>query len=175
MSRIYTTKTPSLKAHIADVRNINAKVIDAKKIKLNGENLEDLLNNTDGKITSVRHPNDNREVITENDLWGSTAEIKDGEIIFHNNYVNVPDAIGCDGWYGGITKVVNNKAYEGNTLYANLETGKLVNGDGMFAWGDKLIVFDSDLSSLVSGFDMFHKCSNLTEFKSNLGSLTNGY
>jgi hypothetical protein len=37
MSRIYTTKTSSLKATIADVRNL-----DAKKLMLNGKNIEEL-------------------------------------------------------------------------------------------------------------------------------------
>ena len=36
MSEKFTTQTASLKATTADVRIINAKTIDAKKIKLNG-------------------------------------------------------------------------------------------------------------------------------------------
>ena len=67
----YTTKTASLKTTKADVN-----ILSTKKIKVNGKDV----------ATSVKHPNDTREVITENDLWGSWAEITtDGEIIFHDD------------------------------------------------------------------------------------------
>ena len=41
MSENFNINTATLKATIADIRKLNAKIVDAKKIKLNGENLED--------------------------------------------------------------------------------------------------------------------------------------
>ena len=169
MSNLYTTKTAALKATKADVSKLNVK-----NIKVNGKDV----------ATSVKHPNDTREVITENDLWGSWAEIKDGEIVFHEDEVISPGFsvddpnTGCleaVAWDVGITKVENNKAYKGDILFANVETNKIKNGDTMFYYCSNLTNFTSDLSSLINGSRMFDGCSSLTNFASDLNSLTNGY
>ena len=168
MSSLYTTKTAALKATKADVSKLNVKTI-----KVNGKDV----------ATSVKHPNDTREVITENDLWGSWAEIKDGEIIFHDDEVISPGFsvddpnTGCleaDPWDVDITKVENNKAYKGDILFANVETNKIKNGEKMFSYCSKLANFSSDLSPLTNSYGMFYDCSNLTTFTSDLSSLTNG-
>ena len=87
----YTTKTAALRATIADVNKL-----ETKKLKVNGKDV----------ATSVKHPNDTREVITENDLWGSWAEItNDGEIIFHEDEVTNPRTGQMRTWNENITKV----------------------------------------------------------------------
>ena len=168
MSSLYTTKTAALKATKADVSKLNVK-----NIKVNGKDV----------ATSVKHPNDTREVITENDLWGSWAEIKDGEIIFHDDEIVNPGAstddpsTGCSeavAWDFEITKVENNKAYKGVTLFANVETNKIKNGNDMFKGCNNFTTFNSDLSSLINGYYMFTNCSNLESFTSDLSPLTNG-
>ena len=168
MSDLYTTKTAALKAIKADVSKLNTK-----SLKVNGKDV----------ATSVKHPNDTREVITENDLWGSWAEIKDGEIIFHEDEVISPGFsvddpnTGCleaEAWDVDITKVENNKAYKGDILFANVETNKIKNGEKMFSFCSKLANFSSDLSLLTNGYSMFYNCSNLIAFTSDLSSLTKG-
>ena len=190
MSNLYTTKTAALKATKADVSKLNTK-----SLKVNGKDV----------ATSVKHPNDTREVITENDLWCSWAEIKDGEIIFHEDeVVNNPNKV----WNINIAKVENNKAYTGEIDFygalsnlafcANVQTEKIKGGYNMFSSCanlttfasdlssltigcamfikcDNLTTITSDLSSLINGSDMFHNCSKLTTFTSDLSSLTNGY
>lgn len=42
MSKNYNTKTASLKATIADIRNLDAKQIDAEKIKLQGKDIKEI-------------------------------------------------------------------------------------------------------------------------------------
>ena len=166
-NNLYTTKTAALKATKADVTKLNVKTI-----KVNGKDV----------ATSVKHPNDTREVITENDLWGSWAEItKDGEIIFHEDELSNPNASNYTTWKEDITKVEDNKAYVGVTLYANIQTEKLKNGTSMFSDCIFLTTFTSDLSSLTDGYQMFRSCHNLTNFTSdssgspvNLSSLTDG-
>ena len=166
MSNLYTTKTAALKATKADVSKLNVK-----NIKVNGKDV----------ATSVKHPNDTREVITENDLWGSWAEIKDGEIIFHDDeIVNPPNKV----WNINIAKVENNKAYTGEIDFygalsnlafcANVQTEKIKGGYNMFSNCANLTTFASDLSSLIEGCDMFHNCSNLTTFTSDMSSLIDG-
>ena len=130
----YTTKTAALRATIADVNKL-----ETKKIKVNGKDV----------ATSVKHPNDTREVITENDLWGSWAEItSNGEIIFHEDEVTNPNVSNYSAWNSNITKVEDNKAYIGETLYGNIQTEKIKDGDFIFKYCTNLTTFDSDLSSL---------------------------
>ena len=168
MVKNYTTQTASLKTTFADVRKL-----DVKKIKVNNKDV----------ATSVKHPNDTREVITENDLWGSWAEIKDGEIIFHDDEVVNPNASSNDAWNYNISKVENNKAYirdesYGNIikdeLYGNIQTENIKNGHTMFQSCHDMRSFNSDLKSLVHGESMFWRCDSLSSFTSDLNSLTNG-
>ena len=172
MSRIYTTKTPSLKATFADIRNIGAK-----NITLNGKNILDYIKDA---TPTVKHASDTRETVTENDLWGQYTEVlEDGTVIIHDDDVTNPNV--DYSWNGAITKVEDNKAYVGDTLYANIQSEKIKNGQCMFFRGSNLTTFTSDLSSLTNGTYMFRMCSNLTTFTSdssgspvNLSSLTDG-
>ena len=160
----YTTKTAALKATIADVSKINTK-----KLKVNGKDV----------VVGAKHANDTRETVTENDLWGQYTEVKDGQVIVHDDWITNPNV--DYSWNGAITKVENNKAYVGDTLYANIQSEKIKNGQCMFYRGSNLTTFSSDLSSLTDGTYMFRMCSNLTTFSSdssgspvNLSSLTDG-
>ena len=161
----YTTKTAALKATVADI----------SKLKVKGKDV----------ATSVKHPNDTREVITENDLWGSWAEItKDGEIVFHNDEImnpnkDLPSNTCAEGmpWNSSITKIENNKAYIGDVMWANIQTERITENSGydsIFRDCSNLISFNSDMSSLTTASLMFNNCSNLTSFKSDLSSLTHG-
>ena len=155
----YTTKTGALKATIADINRL-----EAKKLKVGGKDV----------ATSVKHPDDTRGVITENDLWGSWAEItNDGEIIFHNDEVTIP-SIGSEEWVSNITKVENGKAYVNDTFYCNIETEKIKNAIRTFTDSEKLTSWKSDLTSLENNRIMFGNCINLTSFEGDLSSLTSG-
>ena len=168
MSRIYTTKTPSLKATIADIRNL-----DAKKINLKGK---DILEHIKESVPTIKHSQDTRETVTEDDLWGQWAETKsDGTIIVHDNWVTNPNASSSSAWNTSITKVEDNKSYTSSGFYANIQTEKIKDGKGMFSSCKNLTTFSSNLLNLMNGYGMFYYCSNLTSFSSDLSSLTDGY
>ena len=174
MSDLYTTKTATLKAIKADVRNL-----DAKKINLKGKDILEYINEA---TPTIKHANDTRETVTENDLWGQYIETKsDGTIIVHDDWVTNPGASNYSPWHESITNVEDNKAYTSSGFYANIQTEKIKDGEYMFYFCSNLTSFNSDLSSLTNGYSMFYKCSNLTSFSSDsigspvkLSSLTNG-
>lgn len=166
----YITRLTSM---TADIRKLNVKMVDAEKIKLNGENLEDLLNNAEGKITSVRHPNDTREVITENDLWGSKSKIENGEVIFYEEEVTNPSGSRTP-WNSSITKVEESKAFIDEDFFANLDTNNIIDGSFFFSNCKSLTSFISDISSIKTGDAMFHGASLMSEFKSELPLLERG-
>ena len=162
----YTTKTAALRATIADVNKL-----EAKKIKVNGKDV----------VLGAKHSQDTRETVTENDLWGQYTEIKDGQVIVHDDEVINPTRSTDIAWNNEITKVEDNKAYVGDTFYANIQTEKIKDGGYMFIDCTNLTTFTSDLSSLTNGEGMFWQCSNLSSFTSDssgstmdLSSLTNG-
>ena len=165
----YTIKTPSLKTTVLDARKLTSYTVQADSIKVGDKNVA----TEDKLITSIKHTGDNREVITENDLWGSWAEIKDGEVIFHDDEVVNPSKDTQDAWNRKITKVENNKAYVGDNLYANIQTEKIKDGDSMFQNCSYLTSFTSDLSSLDNGNYMFGR-SSIISFESDLSSLKTG-
>ena len=170
MSRIYTTKTPSLKATIADIRKLNVK-----DLTINGEGIIDKINSAK---TVVKHSQDTRETITENDLWGQWVETKaDGTVIVHDDEVTNPN--GSSVWNSSITKLEDTKAYvggeSGDTFFANIQTKRLKVGSYMFNGCSNLTsIFFSDFSSLTHGDFMFQNCANLTLFITIFSSLTNG-
>ena len=164
-NNFYTTKTAALKATTADIRNLNAQ-----EIKLKGKNILDYIEES---TPTVKHSQDTRETVTENDLWGQWIETtEDGTIIVHDDVVNPNGS--SSAWNINITKVENNKAYVNETLYGNIQTDKIKNGQAMFRAGRKLTSFDSDLSNLTSGKYMFTFCNNLQSFVSDLTNLKDG-
>ena len=165
-NNLYTTKTAALKATKADVTKLNVKTIF-----VGGENILDIIKRA---TPNIKHSQDTRETVTENDLWGQYIETKsDGTVIIHDDEVVNPN--GNYAWNTSITKIEDNKAYIGDTLFANIQTENIKNDNGMFYNCNALTTFTSDLSSLNRGHSMFRGCSNLTTFNcDDLSSLTNG-
>ena len=157
----------NLSATYADVRKL-----DVKKINLKGKNILEYIKES---VPTIKHSQDTRETVTENDLWGQYVEtLEDGTIIVHDDWVTNPNASNKSAWNTSITKVEDNKTYIDDTLFANIQTEKLVNGRSMFYYCKLLNSFSSDLSSLTIGTSMFAGCSTLTTFNSDLSSLTTG-
>lgn len=153
MGKNFTTKTASIKATHADVRKLNAKVVDAKKIKLNGTNIEDLLSSAGSGVIIE----DGREVKTKYDIWEHAAvENADGSVTVKNLYI--PDASGWIDEFGAdfnigtgniwnmtnsqVISCVDGKMYakdDGDvslsnlgTFVANIDTSKIVDGSNLF-------------------------------------------
>lgn len=170
----------NLSATYADVRKLDVKVVDVKKINLKGENILDIIKRA---TPTIKHSQDTRETVTENDLWGQWVETtSDGTVIVHDDWVTNPNASKVTGWNTLITKVENNKAYVDDTLYCNIQTEKIKDGTHMFSGCKNLTTFTSDLSSVTDGSNMFYDCKNLTTFAAdssgspvNLSSLTDGF
>ena len=166
-NNLYTTKTAALKATKADINNLNVK-----KLFLGGENILNIIKRA---TPTIKHANDTRETVTENDLWGQYIETtSDGTVIVHDDWVTNPNSSNSVGWNTSITKVEDNKAYVGDTLYANIQLEKIKDGSSMFSKCSALTSFSSDLPNLTNGNCMFYGCSKLNSFSSDLSSLTNG-
>jgi hypothetical protein len=67
MGKNFTTKTASIKATHADVRKL-----DAKEIKINGENILDKIKSSKTTVLDERGTN-----VTPYDLWGTRVETAD--------------------------------------------------------------------------------------------------
>lgn len=177
MATNFITNTASLKTTIADVRKLNAK-----KIFLGGEDILDIIKSSSSpsspSATTIKHANDTRETVTENDLWGQWIETtSDGTIVVHDDEVVNPNASNSSAWDTSIAIVEDNKAYvgeEGDIFFANVQTEKIKNGYYMFYGSSALTSFSSDLPRLTDGTKMFFR-SALTSFFSNLSSLMEGY
>jgi len=125
MATNFITNTASLKTTIADIRKLNVK-----KLVLGGENILDIIKNA---TPTIKHSQDTRETVTENDLWGQYIETKsDGTIIIHDDEVTNPNASSSTAWNSSITKVEDNKAYVGDTFFANVQTEKIKDGGSTF-------------------------------------------
>jgi hypothetical protein len=101
MAKNFITNTASLKTTYADVRKL-----DARKINLKGKNILDHIKEN---VPIIKHDNDTRETITENDLWGQYIEVNDDNtIIIHDDDVTNPNASNKVAWNTSITKVKDN-------------------------------------------------------------------
>jgi hypothetical protein len=166
----YTTTTAALKATKADVRNLNASAV-----KVKGKDV----------VIGVKHHKDTRETVTENDLWGQWTEVKNGEVVVHEDYIVNPGSAEVDKetdsgsseavWDINIVKVQDNKAYTYNdAFWANVQTERLINAAYMFTNVGSLQTFDSDMPALVDGYSMFNNATSLTTFSADLSSLEDG-
>jgi hypothetical protein len=175
MATNFITNTASLKTTIADIRKLDAKKINAQTIFLGGENIRDIINNA---TSTIKHSQDTRETVTENDIWGQYIETKDdGTIIVHDDEVINPNLDDNNAWNKSITKVVGNKAYIGDEFYANIQTENIKDGSSMFRGCTNFTSVDSGdlkLQKLTNGTKMFDGCTNLSSFYCDLSSLTNG-
>ena len=162
MTKNYTTKTASLRATVIDSRNV-----DAKKISIDGKNLLDYI---DEKETIVK---DERDLITENDIWG-TKVIKDenDNVIVTHDFITIPTDNESP-WKKQVTKIEDNKAYIGDEFYANVQTDMIKDGNNLFVNNKTLKTFHSDLTSMTNGSVTF-AASSLESFEGNTSSLTNG-
>lgn len=151
MAKIYTTNTPSLRATFADVR-----VLDAKEMKMNGENIKDLWgfsNETDYPKLMKRYtlPQDEPYILWSDKgspLFISFAEeITDGSEMF---------------------------SYHSSIDGFDISLPKLTDGTRMFALCDNLKFVHADFPKLINIPDMFLSCLSLEEFKGNLSALTDG-
>lgn len=185
--KLYTMKTAALKATTADIRNVNAK-----QIKLNGTNIEDIIQSSSVNIE------DGREVKSKYDIWEHAAvENEDGSVTVKNLYV--PDA---SKWYEDHiedftftyeswreeTRVESRSCIDGKlylstdetTPIGSIDTSKIVNGDYLFATdfiipdGPGWMIFKSsignfkfkgNLDNLKSGRYMFRLLNEPDEFK----------
>ena len=127
--------------------------MDAKQIKLKDKNILDYIKDA---IPTIKHSQDTRETVTENDLWGQWVEtLEDGTVIVHDDEIVNPNG-SSSGWNKSITKVENNKDGEYMFFQSNLTT------------------FTSDLSSLTYGYKMFQSCA-FRDFHITLASLIDGH
>ena len=167
MSDKYNTETASIKATIGKFRKL-----DTDKLTIKGQDISELVGS--GSVT-IKHAQDTRTTVTQNDLWGQWIEtLDDGTVIIHDDEVVNPNG-SSSAWNDSITKVENNKAYVGEDLFANIQTEKIKNGQYSFYYCKQLASFNSNLSSLTNGYRMFYGDENLTTFTSDLSSLTNSY
>ena len=138
-NNLYTTKTAALKATKADINKL-----ETKKLKVNGKDV----------VLGAKHANDTRETVTENDIWGQYIEtLEDGTAIVHDDYVK-GTTLFYDSIANKITKVIDEKAYEGDTFLKNIQTSRVKDGTYMF-YATNLSEFDSDISSLENAMYMF--------------------
>lgn len=163
MSKIFTTNTPSLKATMADIRNLNVKAVDAKKIKLNGENLEDLFKSkTDDKINYLKLIN--RGLFTE--------ELIESDLTYF-----IYDKIGTILDY----KITNTEGFSSpndvpfieKLSYINFDLPNFIDGTNCFVNNNTLKSWEGDLENLTTATSMFEN-SRLESFKGSLKSLVNG-
>ena len=179
----YTTKTASLKATKADIRNLNAK-----QIKLNGKPIP-------SKVLD-----DRGDFVTDQDLWGTSVTTdENGVVHVSHKFLSNPNGKSKKPWNESVKSVKDNKAYTSTDASSeplcNIQTEMIKDGSWMFS-GSSLTSFSGDLSSLVNGFNMFRaiplttfsddlsgladatamfRDSSLTSFNGDLGNLINGF
>ena len=176
MAKNYNTRTASLKATIADIRNL-----DAKQINLDGKNILEYISDSEFNSYDTRDPQLKND---ELDIWNTAISLSD------NGHIEVkPKEHGIksgDGYiYEGITesqeyilktavKVIDGEVLgDDDTHLMYWQTNGLTSGIGLLRGGE-FTTFNSDLSNLTDGYDMFRFCSNLTLFNSDLSNLTTG-
>ena len=146
----------NLSSTYANVRKLNAKVVDAKKIKIDGENIENLW--------GLNLPKDYPKLISRCELpknkpWALWTD--SGDLVYFNQSEKIVNG----------KKMFNNCK---NITTFDCDLSSLTNGESMFEGCINITRFTSDLSSLTDGYRMFIRCNKLTTFVSNLGSLTDG-
>ena len=163
MSDKYTTETASIRATIGKFRKL-----DTDKLTIKGQDISELVG-TGGSVAEIKHAQDTRETVTDDDLWGQWVEtLDDGTVIIHDTVFDNPDT--SKAWKETISKIEDNKAYADGSFWANIQTDKLRDGTRL-CYQTSLASFDSDLSSLENGNRMFYWCRDLEEFYGTLSSL----
>lgn len=193
MAKNYNTKTASLKATIADVR-----VLDAKKMNLDGKNILDYISDSEFDSYDSRDPQLKND---ELDIWNTEISLSDnGHIevkpLEHDTTTLTEEQFST---IRSCSKVINNEvldADDNHLMYwqtdgltnsygkikIEIVSGMTTNANGSIfyvtAMGvnftSDIQIFNSDLSSLTNGTYMFYNCDELISFNSDLSSLTHG-
>ena len=177
MAKNYNTRTASLKATLADIRNL-----DAKQIKLKDKNILDYIKEAEFDSYDTRDPQLKND---ELDIWNTEISLSD------NGHIEVkPHVHGIKYYMGYIyegvaesqvdtlktaVKVIDNEvlgADDAHLMY--WQSDGLTSSTCMFYQCENLTSFSSDLSNLTEGVAMFEGCYNLTSFSSDLSNLTEG-
>lgn len=176
MSKNYNTRTASLKTIIADI-----SVLDAKRINLNGENLEDKfgfkVSQDYLKLVSRLGLSEDDDIMLLDD-YGNVVYCNFISRINSQNLLKQVLQYNIHNWvydleadiYSNITQLfANNKIKHFNSSLKNTQIAT-----NTFTNCKNLISFASDLSNLQNGQGMFSECSNLKKFTvTNLDELTN--
>ena len=181
MNKNYTTKTAALNAVTVDTR-----ILDSKKIILNGKNILDYISDSEFNSYDTRDPQLKND---ELDVWNTAISLSDNghiEVKPHVHGIKYNEETNWETVYEGITesqvntlktavKVIDNEVFGANDEHIMYwQTDGLTDVMSMFAGCDNLTTFTSDLSSLTNGSAMFAVCTNLESFSSDISSLTNG-
>ena len=179
MAKEYNTRTASLKATIADIRNL-----DAKQIKLKDKNILDYIKESEFNSYDTRDPQLKND---ELDIWNTEISLSEEghiEVKPHVHSVLV-DFVTDERTLEGITEsqittlrtavnVIDNEVLgENDDHIMYWQTNGLTNGEAIFIFSN-LNSFNSDLPKLTRGYGMFSNCTNLNSFSSDLSSLTDG-
>ena len=144
----YTTKTASLRATKADVRNL-----DTKKLFVDGVSITDLIKSGQVKILDDRGTLADDEL----DIWRSNVSTdEDGNVIVREYpqkfEISISDMTATQkSTISSTKKMENNQSLDENGEHIMFfETNALTDGNGMFA-NKYILSFNSDLSSLTNG------------------------
>ena len=158
----------------ADVRILNAKVVDAKQIKLKDKNILDHIKEAEFNSYDTRDPQLKND---ELDIWNTEISLsEEGHIEvkpLEHSFETISSTQSTT--LQSAVKVIDNEVLgENDTHLMYWQTDGLTNGNTMLGYCINLTSFSSDLSNLTGGYDMFSDCISLTSFSSDLSSLTDG-
>ena len=176
----YTTKTAALNAVTVDTR-----ILDAKRMLLNGKNILDYISDSEFNSYDTRDPQLKND---ELDLWNTEISLSDNGHIEVKPHVHGMSIDLDTGEFNleGITesqieiirtavKVIDNEVLGENDEHIMYwQTDGVKDMLGMFAEDSNLVSFSSDLSNVTISYGMFASCQNLESFSSDLSNLTIG-
>lgn len=189
MAKNFNTRTASLKATIADIRNL-----DAKQINLDGKNILEYLSDSEFDSYDTRDPQLKND---ELDIWNTEISLSDNGHIEVKPKEHSIETISAtqSNTIKSVVKVIDNAVlgtddshlmywqtdgltngtfmfYETSIEQFNSDLNSLTYGEGMFM-ETPLASFNGDLSSLIDGSQMFGRTS-ITSFNRDLSSLETG-
>ena len=187
MSKNYNTKTASLKATIADIRNLDAKQIDAENINLQGKDIKE--------IWGFQDPEDFKKLckrVNMDELENKKYQLynDEGELIYFNlgegiTYLDLSCRTGIkrliikeeknidDLWINGCKNIEYLEIYIPNASffqvwdYNTYESMPYIIGSTNYS---KLKTFKGDISGVSAMFLMCVGCIDLEEFSAKLPS-----
>ena len=184
MSEKFITNTASLKATIADIRNL-----DAKQIKLKGQNILDYIKEAEFDSYDTRDPQLKND---ELDIWNTEISLsEEGHIeVKPHTHTVLGNLDTLEITLEGMTdsqlatlrtaiKVIDNEVLGENDEHIMYwQTDGLIKGNLIFDTvftRDTLTSFYSNLSNLTNGDYMFNWCQNFTSFNGDLKGLVSGF